>query len=62
MSGITMARTIEKWKVWQRAMGPLKWAVLVAFAALCVASVMGQDARYRNVGRNNADEKIPYSQ
>ena len=58
-----MARTIEKWKVWpQRAMSPLKWAVLVALGALCVASVMGQDARYRNVGRNNADEKIPYSQ
>jgi len=57
-----MARTIEKWKVWQRAMVPsLKWALLVAFGALCVASVMGQDARYRNVGRNNDEEKIPYS-
>lgn len=57
-----MARTIEKWKVWQRAMVPsLKWALLVAFGAICVASVMGQDARYRNVGRNNDEEKIPYS-
>ena len=56
-----MVRTIEKWKVFG-AMAPWKWAVLAAFLALSVASVMGQDARYRNVGRNNPDEKIPYSQ
>ena len=58
-----MAKTIEKWKVIRDSMFPdLKWALLVAFGALCLASsVMGQDARYRNVGRNNAEEKIPYS-
>ena len=56
-----MAKTIEKWKVIRDSMFDLKWALL-AFGVLCLASsVMGQDARYRNVGRNNAEEKIPYS-
>ena len=56
-----MAKTIEKWKVIRDSMFDLKWAFL-AFGVLCLASsVMGQDARYRNVGRNNAEEKIPYS-
>ena len=59
-----MARTgSDKWKVNPGgSMVPWKWGLLVACVALSVTAVMGQDARYRNVGRNNPDEKIPYNQ